>query len=374
MNKLTPLQEKLLTIIEKIDAICKKHNITYFLGGGTALGAIRHRGFLPWDDDADLYITRDSWNILKDKLRDELPPELTLVTNETHPHYRNPLCRIVDEETAMFYRTRVADETPHGVQVEFFMLDPIPNSEAARLNYFQNRWLYIELLAPYFLLANDRLSEEITNINNYIKKRLLAKIIGEKRVLSDLEKKLFFYPADECNSVTLRWGQRVIIYDKEIFDQSVYVDFEHLKLPVSHQVFKQLRTDYGDSWMIVPSSEAQIVHVAWGDMNMSYLKHMKYIKKHIDLSEMRKNLLKRKTRNVLRYRHQTVLKNEVLTLQKVAREMRLNQILVEQDQLPELFATEKYLEIVNYFEEYIEMQIDPLFLKKKVFIDIDDEI
>jgi len=374
VNKLTPLQKKLLTIIEKIDAICRKHEITYFLGGGTALGAVRHRGFLPWDDDADLYITRDNWNKLKDKLKNELPPELTLVTNETHPHYRNPLCRVVDEESAMFYRTRVADETPHGVQVEFFMLDPIPNSEDAREVYFKNRWLYIELLAPYFLLANDRLPERITDVNAYARMRMLAKVIGEKRVLSKLEKKLFYYHADECNAVTLRWGQRIIIYDKKLFEKATYVDFEHLKLPVSHQVIKQLRFDYGDSWMTVPSSDAQIIHTSWGDLNTSYLEHMKYINEYIDLPEMRKNLLKRKTRNVLRYKHQIALKDEFLTLQKIAKQMRLNQILKAHDNLSKDFSEAKFLDIINNFEEYVMMQTDLLFLRKNVLLELDDEI
>jgi len=374
VNKLTPLQKKLLAIIEKIDEICRKHDITYFLGGGTALGAVRHRGFLPWDDDADLYITRDNWLKLKDKLEIELPSELTMVTNETHPYYRNPLCRVVDEESAIFYRTRVADETPHGVQVEFFLLDPIPNCEEERKVYFRNRWLYIELLSSYFLLANDRLPEEVTNVNAYIKKRVLAKIIGEKRVLSDLEQKLFYYKQDECDDVILRWGQRMIIYEKEIFEAADYIEFEGIKLPVSHQVIKQLRIDYGDSWMIVPSSDAQIVHTFWGDLNISYLEHMKYIKKHIDLPEMRKNLLKRKTRNVLRYRHQLVMKHELITLKKVANEMRLSQILADHDDLSKSFLEGRYLDIVNGFSEYIGMQLNPIFLKKNIFLDINDEI
>ena len=370
---MTPLQKKLLSIIEKIDAICRKHGITYFLGGGTALGAIRHRGFLPWDDDADMYITRDNWDKLKNILKDELPPGLTLVTKETHPHYRNPLCRIVDEETAMFYRTRVADETPHGVQVEFFILDPIPNCEKERTIYFKNRWLYIELLAPYFLLANDRLPEEITDINTYVKKRIQSKIFGEKRILAELEEKLFHYKLADCEDVTLRWGQRIIIYDKKLFESAVYVDFEHIKLPVSHQVIRQLRYDYGDSWMIVPNSEEQIVHISWGDLNTSYLEHMKYIEKYIDLADMRKNLLKRKTRNVLRYKHQNAIKNELLSLQKVAKKLRLTQILKENEDLQQLFIDKQYFKIVENFKEYMIMQTDPSFVKRNIWIEIQDE-
>mgnify|MGYP003293777853 CR=1 FL=1 len=58
------IQKKLYQIINKFDARCKKYDITYYLGGGSALGALRHKGFLPWDDDIDLYITRENYKKL----------------------------------------------------------------------------------------------------------------------------------------------------------------------------------------------------------------------------------------------------------------------------------------------------------------------
>ena len=54
----------LLTLLKEFDSICRKHNITYYLEGGSLLGAVRHKGFLPWDDDIDLCITRSEWKKL----------------------------------------------------------------------------------------------------------------------------------------------------------------------------------------------------------------------------------------------------------------------------------------------------------------------
>ena len=59
---MTPEQEHLLTLLKEIDQICRRNNIPYYLAGGTLIGALRHKGFLPWDDDADLYMTREGFD------------------------------------------------------------------------------------------------------------------------------------------------------------------------------------------------------------------------------------------------------------------------------------------------------------------------
>lgn len=370
---MTPLQKRLLEIITSIDAICKRNGITYYLGGGTALGAVRHGGFLPWDDDADLYITRDNWLKLKDKLQEELPEHLTLVTSELFPNYRNPLCRVVDENSTMFYNSRIADETPHGVQVEFFILDPVPDDPTLKQKYFKNLWLYIELLVSNFTLANDRLPEEVTDTKAYVRNRIKGKLIGERKVLSQLEQDLFSYREEDCSTFCLRWGQRQIVYDKDIFQQARYVQFEDIKLPVATRVEDQLRTDYGDTWMNVPSAENQIVHTSMGNIDKSYKEHMDYIYAQVNLPKMRKDLLRRKTRNVLKYNHRVVLDKETAFLQKTEAELRIQAILAEYDQLEQDFQQQNFAAIADAFSSYISLQTSTLFIRRDVFISIDDD-
>ena len=374
MNILTPLQKRLLATIKHVDDICKRNNITYYLGGGTALGAIRHRGFLPWDDDADLYITRDNWLKLEKVLEKELPDNLTLVTTKTHPHYKNPLCRIVDEESTIFYKSRIADETPHGVQVEFFILDPIPNDKQLRQEYFKNLWLYVELLVPYFMLSNERLPEEVTDLRAYLKERIRAAFVGRTKVLKELEDKLFNYKEEDCDDLCLRWGQRAIVYSKDIYQEPTYVDFEDVKLPVSTKVESQLRIDYGDTWMDVPSTDDQIVHEFFGNLDKSYKEHMGYIHKYVDLKKMRRNLAKRKTRNVVVYHYRQKARKELFVLKRIAQELKLKQILEKYAEIESNFLAQNFSEIVDIFGDYISAQGSKIFIRQGAFLEIEDEI
>ncbi|MDO5085759.1 MAG: LicD family protein, partial [Erysipelotrichaceae bacterium] len=77
----------LLKMLEDIDAICKKHHIPYFLNGGSALGAIRHKGFIPWDDDADIAMMHEDYVKFIDVLKQDLSSEYIFQCFDTHKEY-----------------------------------------------------------------------------------------------------------------------------------------------------------------------------------------------------------------------------------------------------------------------------------------------
>ena len=77
----------MLDMVKVLDGICRKHGIPYFLYGGTLLGAVRHNGFIPWDDDLDVGLMRKDYLRLMQVLPDELPPHIVLQTNKTDKNY-----------------------------------------------------------------------------------------------------------------------------------------------------------------------------------------------------------------------------------------------------------------------------------------------
>lgn len=89
-------QLRMLDILIEIDKICQKHNINYWIDGGTLLGAVRHGGFIPWDDDIDIAVMHNEYTKLLKILSKELPSNLKVQTPLTDKHYYSPFAKVRD--------------------------------------------------------------------------------------------------------------------------------------------------------------------------------------------------------------------------------------------------------------------------------------
>lgn len=127
LQQLRACQLKQLSILEEIDRICRKHNIRYWLDGGTLLGAVRHGGFIPWDDDIDIAMPLDDSLRFAEIAPKELPDTLVLQTPETE-HTREPIMKVRDVNS--FYVEGNEDFTlPYskGLFVDIFPMIDYPN-------------------------------------------------------------------------------------------------------------------------------------------------------------------------------------------------------------------------------------------------------
>lgn len=125
-QQLRKCQLKQLSILCEIDRICRKHNIDYWLDGGTLLGAVRHKGFIPWDDDIDIAMTVEGLERFKKVAPDELPSHLFLQTPETEDN-KEPINKIRDLNS--FYVEGGDDLSvnyPKGLYVDIFPMVPYP--------------------------------------------------------------------------------------------------------------------------------------------------------------------------------------------------------------------------------------------------------
>lgn len=125
---LRALQLKQLTILKEIDALCRRHGIDYWLDGGTLLGAVRHGGFIPWDDDIDIAMRLSDLPRFVEVAKAELPPHLLMQTPKTDPEVRMPIYKVRDRNS---FLVEGADDFTRGyckgVYVDIFPMIDYPS-------------------------------------------------------------------------------------------------------------------------------------------------------------------------------------------------------------------------------------------------------
>ena len=118
----------LFDMLKQVDAICKAEHLTYFLSGGTLLGAIRHKGFIPWDDDIDLMMPRPDYEIFLQKAEKRLPKRYTLAFPDRTENYSQPWIRIMDKYVAVD-DTGMQRTATGSLFVDIFPVDGLPSNE-----------------------------------------------------------------------------------------------------------------------------------------------------------------------------------------------------------------------------------------------------
>ncbi|MCL2839567.1 MAG: LicD family protein [Defluviitaleaceae bacterium] len=127
MTKLRKLQLAELQLLQELDRICRKHGINYHLTSGTLLGAIRHKGFIPWDDDLDVAMLLDDYvefcNICKDELNVK---KFFLQTMDTDPYHRYIFAKFRIQNTLCVRKKQEHMKHHHGIYIDIFPLYPVP--------------------------------------------------------------------------------------------------------------------------------------------------------------------------------------------------------------------------------------------------------
>ncbi len=237
----------LLEMIQVIDKICVKHNIPYFLNGGSALGAVRHKGFIPWDDDLDIGMMLDDYNRFIEVLKTDLPNEYCFQCFDTHKEYNVliPGMKIRKkgtyiEEVNSLLKNRCVESD--GLFIDVFVYDYCTPNKFFDLPFRLGNYLMMPLL---ILIDN-------VGFNPVFLKKIFMKNTRFYGKLNSGSKYIGF---------DLTWTftspLKPFIFKKEDIYPTQRVPFENLHLPIAHHPHEYLCTAIAPSYMTPPPIKAQ---------------------------------------------------------------------------------------------------------------------
>ena len=255
----TEVQEIIWQIMKEIMPVIEKYNLRYYMLGGTLLGAVRHGGFIPWDDDIDIGIPRKDYDHFLKVVERELPPYLKLHTywDESDHHYY--FSRIVDMRHQL-KRTGSTVERMENVWVDIFPLDGMPNNVLLR-KVHMFRLLYAR--ARYHMATFSRVN--LKRPNRPLSERIIIKVVQLTGIGTHSDGKLWLnkvdallrkYPVEESNWIVNFMGQYKF---KEMFPKTWYgngtmYDFEDGQLVGPDDYNAVLTQQYGD-YMVPPQNK-----------------------------------------------------------------------------------------------------------------------
>ena len=250
------LQEKSLEIFKYFQSICREHNLRYWVGGGTLIGALRHQGFIPWDDDIDVFMPRPDyerfyaiWNQVGDLER----YALCRTTKEKNIHQTD--MQLVDLSTTFINRHSQGEDILHGVSVDIMPFEGCPEGKLAR-----GLQIYHSIL--YSIFNVQRLPDHQGKLLRFATSLVLNAVrdpARRYRVWSKHEKKMAQYDFDSAKTVkeTITSFRALFYPHPRSAFETMEVPFEDILVPIPVGYDAYLRRIFGD-YMQLPPEEGRV--------------------------------------------------------------------------------------------------------------------
>ena len=261
MSRVTKDQkfEILLGMYCLLDEWARKHGIKLFLDAGTCLGAVRHRGFIPWDFDLDVAVTWGYYNAMMKAWEEDPIPGFEIVNIFRYENYPSLFSRFVALDNTEIRRASAWDMAPTGMSIDIFPLIPLPVDAQKKQRAKDAFLVYYELMNPMMLNKRTRQDSMLKLLATSLAKE---KVLGRKRVLSSLRSQFLNTPESECEdyirvSAGLREGWAVT---KAEIGSYAELPFEGHMAYVPERYITYLQSRYGVSWRNYPSNRAGGYH------------------------------------------------------------------------------------------------------------------
>ena len=256
-SNIKELQNKMLEMLLFFDAFCKENNLKYYLCGGGLIGAIRHQGFIPWDDDIDLFMPREDYELLAQLWPQKVSSDKYMYCRTDRKRvYHDAGASIRDVNTTEINKHSVQDDICHGIALEIMPIDGCPKSKIQRCFQLYNAFVFSLFNAQRLPDNKGRVIRKIAEIVYSIVKSPDRRY----RIWKRAEKRMSKYKWQDCQEVTELVGSikgMLLRHPKKDFDNIVYKKFEGYEIPVMAGYDRYLHLIWGD-YMKLPPVEKRV--------------------------------------------------------------------------------------------------------------------
>ena len=253
-------QVECLEVFKVVDKLCRQQQINYTAIGGTILGAVRHQGFIPWDDDIDIILKRDDFERFVQVAADKLPNGYQLNWHNTIDYWWSGMARVMKTQDSKF--ARIYQKKNEGVvleegsNIDVFPLDCTIDKEALAAKI---QWSIKRALSRSLYNKHD-IPVEMKGVSAYLL-WLLGKVVSQKTLVGLLNKCVTFYNHNKKTKAVMCtfgvWSRSKETHRKEVFSDIIYLPFEDTLMPVPVGYHELLTSTYGD-YLNYPPVEKRI--------------------------------------------------------------------------------------------------------------------
>lgn len=243
-SDLRKAQIRMLEILDIFAAICEKHKIDYWLYAGTVLGAKRHKGFIPWDDDLDVLVLQKDYLKLMKAIAEELPSEYKLQNRKTDRNYKLFYSKIRDLNS-VFHEPGTDNYKYKGIFIDIFTIEKVPS-------------LKFKIFVDALLNSPHALKDKATE-RNKLRYLLMIPFIPLANLMVWYSRNFF----DKKDKGVYQYGYGIRDYkftDISLFYPIAKADFEGKKYNVPGNLSGYLSRHFGDNYMQIPEKNKRRIH------------------------------------------------------------------------------------------------------------------
>ena len=262
-------QQALLVILREFDRVCKALDIPYILFAGTMLGAVRHQGFIPWDDDIDVLMLRKDYERFMNEAPSVLDLEKFYLQNEFSEHWPMFFSKLRINNTTCFEKYHPKDrKMHHGIYIDIFPCDSAAKTGFGRkLQFYASKVVIAKSLGRRGYTTRSKRKRAVMGLCKLLPLKPFRRLATRGRADSEYVHTFFAAASKYSRNVY----PRQYIFEKED------ALFEGDKYPISKHYDSLLKIIYGDYMRLPPPEERRVKqHAVLIDLNNSYEKHLDY--------------------------------------------------------------------------------------------------